>query len=66
VSGWRKYAPTPRVTNMTHLAFTVGMIDVDRMTPTGPSGKRLGARAVIVLVYLILFAGWMGWRWLLR
>jgi hypothetical protein len=51
---------------MTHLAFTVGMIDVDRMTPTGPSGKRLGARAVIVLVYLILFAGWMGWRWLLR
>jgi hypothetical protein len=49
-----------------NLALTSGFIDVDRMTPTGPSGKRLGARAVIVLAYLILFAGWMVWRWFLR
>jgi hypothetical protein len=48
------------------LASAPAFIDVDRMTPTGPSGKRLGARAVIVLAYLILFAGWMGWRWFLR
>jgi hypothetical protein len=66
VSGWRKYAPTPRVTNMTHLAFTVGMIDVDRMTPTSPNGGKIGARAVIVLAYLILFAAWMVWRWGVR
>jgi hypothetical protein len=51
---------------MTHLAFTPSFIDVDRMTPTSPNGKRIGARAVIVLAYLILFAAWMGWRWFLR
>jgi hypothetical protein len=51
---------------MTHLAFTVGMIDVDRMTPTSPNGGKIGARAVIVLAYLILFVAWMGWRWFLR
>jgi hypothetical protein len=49
-----------------NLALAPSFIDVDRMNPSSPDGKRLGARAVIVLAYLILFAAWMGWRWFLR
>jgi hypothetical protein len=51
---------------MTHLALVSGFIDVDRMNRPAPNGRKMGARAVIVLAYLILFAAWMGWRWFLR
>jgi hypothetical protein len=47
---------------MTHLAFTVGMIDVDRMTPTSPNGGKIGARAVIVLAWLAVCAVWLVFR----
>jgi hypothetical protein len=49
-----------------NLALSPAFIDVDRMTPTSPNGGKIGARAVIVLAYLILFAAWVGWRWFLR
>jgi hypothetical protein len=49
-----------------NLALSLPFLDVDRMTPTSPNGGKIGARAVIVLAYLILFAAWMGWRWFLR
>jgi hypothetical protein len=44
---------------MTYLAFAPAFIDVDRMTPTGPSGRRLGARAAIVLAWLAVCAVWL-------
>jgi hypothetical protein len=49
-----------------NLALSLPFLDVDRMTPTSPNGGKIGARAVIVLAYLILFAAWMVWRWGVR
>jgi hypothetical protein len=49
-----------------NLALSLPFLDVDRMTPTSPNGGKIGARAVIVLAYLILFAAWMVWRWVVR
>jgi hypothetical protein len=43
-------------------ALTLPFIDVDRLTPTGPSGRKLGARAVIVLAWLAVCAVWLVFR----
>jgi hypothetical protein len=45
-----------------HLALLLPFIDVDRMNRPAPNGKRLGARAVIVLAWLAVCAVWLVFR----
>jgi hypothetical protein len=45
-----------------NLALSPAFIDVDRMTPTSPNGRKIGARAVIVLAWLAVCAVWLVFR----
>lgn len=43
--------------------LTFPFIDVDRMTPPRSGDGKISARVWFVVAYLIVFAGWMIWRW---
>jgi hypothetical protein len=42
---------------MTTFAYAFAGIDTERMTPTNP-GRKMGARAWLVVAYVLLFVVW--------